>query len=174
MGQYYVVANVTKKEFLNPSDFMDGVKLMEFSMSGNGVLSGLSVLLASSNGMGGGDLDVDADWDDIPGRWAGDRIVIAGDYDNNPNSAGFKVYEMCGDRTDMEQLLQAGGQLDNWLDISRRVLGALLSDDWFRQQFCHLPEGAGSDYFDTRQRELWAAARPGETFPRDLSSNSHN
>jgi hypothetical protein len=74
----------------------------------------------------------------------------------------------------MEQLLQAGGQLDNWTDISSRVLGALLSDDWFRQQFTHLHEGAGSDYYDHRQRELWAAARPGETFPRDLSSNSHN
>jgi hypothetical protein len=172
MGQYYVVANLTKREFISPSSFMDGVKLMEFSLSGNGVLSGLSVLLASSNGQGGGDLNVDEGWDDIPGRWAGDRIVIAGDYDNNPNSPGFKVYEMCGERTDMEQLLQAGGQLDNFVDISSRVLGALLSDDWFQQQFTHLPEGAGRDYFDNRQREAWAAARPGETFPRDLNPNS--
>ena len=172
MGQYYVIANLDKREFISPSSFLDGVKLMEFSLNGNGVLSGLSVLLASSNGQGGGDLTVDEGWDDIPGRWAGDRIVVAGDYDSNPDSPGFKVYEMCGERTDMEQLLQAGGQLDNFVDISSRVLGALLSDDWFQQQFTHLPEGAGRDYFDRRQREAWAAARPGETFPRDLNPNS--
>lgn len=174
MGQYYVIANLTKKEFLEPSSFMDGAKLMEFALSSNGVLSGLAVLLASSNGQGGGDLDVESGWDDIPGRWAGDRIVVAGDYDNDANSAGYGIYESCGERSDMEQLLQAGGQLDNWVDISSRVLGAMLSDDWYRQQFTHLNEGAGSEYFDTRQRELWAAARPGETFPRDTNRHSNN
>ena len=30
MGQYYVIANLDKKEFLNPHKFGDGVKLMEF------------------------------------------------------------------------------------------------------------------------------------------------
>jgi hypothetical protein len=73
----------------------------------------------------------------------------------------------------MEQLLQAGGQLDNFVDISSRVLGALLCDDWFRQQFTHLPEGAGREYFDRRQREAWAAARPGETFPRDIQNHNN-
>jgi hypothetical protein len=173
MGQYYVIANLDKREFISPSSFLDGVKLMEFSLSGNGVLSGLSVLLASSNGEGGGDLDVESSWDDIPGRWAGDRIVVAGDYDNNKASPGFGIYDMCGERTDMEQLLQAGGQLDNFVDISSRVLGALLCDDWFRQQFTHLPEGAGREYFDRRQREAWAAARPGETFPRDIQNHNN-
>lgn len=174
MGQYWKIVNTSKKEYLEPSSFMDGVKLMEFALSSNGVLSGLAVLLASSNGGNGGDLAVDSDWDDIPGRWTGDRIVIAGDYDENPDSPGYQLYALCGERSDMEQLLQAGGQLDHYVDISSRVLGALLSDDWYRQQFTHLHEGAGSEYFDSRQRELWAAARPGEIFPRDINLHSNN
>lgn len=43
MGQYYYVINVTKKEYLHPHKFFDGLKLLEFG--------------CSSNGRGGGDLN---------------------------------------------------------------------------------------------------------------------
>ena len=77
MGQYYVIANIDKKQRIVPLAFGDGSKLMEFSMSSEGVLTALAVLLASGNGKGGGDLESE---DPIIGSWAGDRIVIAGDY----------------------------------------------------------------------------------------------
>ena len=56
MGQYYVIANITKKEYINPSHLGSGVKLMEFAMDGQSAMTGLAILLASSNGQGGGDI----------------------------------------------------------------------------------------------------------------------
>ena len=79
MGQYYHPINITKKEFLHPHKFGDGLKLMEFGLSGMGTMAGLSILLADGNGQGGGDINEDP-VSGIVGRWAGDRIVIAGDY----------------------------------------------------------------------------------------------
>ena len=77
MGQYYKIVNIKKKQYITPHTFGDGSKLMEFSMSANGVLAGLAILLADGNGRGGGDLNSD---NPIVGSWAGDNIVIAGDY----------------------------------------------------------------------------------------------
>jgi hypothetical protein len=178
MGQYYMIANLSKKEYINPSAFGNGLKLMEFLSSSFGVLSGLGVLLASSNGNGGGDLWIpqDTKWGDVPGRWAGDKIVIAGSRHDNPQSAGFNIYKKCGDSTPMEQLLDAGGELAVFKDVSDLVLGALLCDDWFRERFLDLPEKLNDNqksYYNDQQRSIWARARPGETFPRDIIINTH-
>lgn len=59
MGQYHLIANIDKHEFINPHKFGDGLKLMEFGLSATGTLTGLAVLLAASNksgARGGGDL----------------------------------------------------------------------------------------------------------------------
>ena len=77
MGQYYVVCNLDKKEYIKPDDFGDGAKLMEFANSAKGLLRALAVLLASGNNRGGGDLRSNHP---IIGTWAGNRIVVAGDY----------------------------------------------------------------------------------------------
>lgn len=77
MGQYHIIVDLDKKEYLNPHDFGAGTKLMEFGGSGGGVMLGLAVLLARDNGRGGGDLRSE---NPIIGSWAGDRIEIAGDY----------------------------------------------------------------------------------------------
>ena len=77
MGQYYRVVNLDKKQYLCPHEFDDGAKLMEFGNSGGGTMLALAVLLADGNGRGGGDFRSDAA---IVGSWAGDRIVISGDY----------------------------------------------------------------------------------------------
>lgn len=102
MGQGYVVVNLDKKEYLRPHAFGEGYKLLEFGSSGGGTMAGLSILLANSNGRGGGDLDSD---DPIVGSWAGDRIVIAGDYAKAGDKGEFPskedfvtLYERCGDK----------------------------------------------------------------------------
>lgn len=77
MGQYYIAVNLDKREFIKPHDFGDGAKLLEFACSTEGMMMALAVLLADGNNRGGGDLRSD---DPIVGSWAGDRIVIAGDY----------------------------------------------------------------------------------------------
>lgn len=82
MGQYYLVVNLDKQQYLHPHRMGDGLKLMEFGSSADGTMMGLAVLLADGNGRGGGDLRSDHP---IIGTWAGDRIVIAGDYADDGN-----------------------------------------------------------------------------------------
>ena len=79
MGQYYLVVNVSKGQYMKPHNLGDGAKLMEFAMAGEGIMAALAVLLVSGNGRGGGDLRCSSN---LIGSWAGDRIVIAGDYDD--------------------------------------------------------------------------------------------
>lgn len=82
MGQYYIIVNLDKKQYLRPTAFGDGLKLMEFGASSAGTMLALAVLLASGNGRGGGDLHCPEDTP-LVGSWAGDRIVITGDYADN-------------------------------------------------------------------------------------------
>jgi hypothetical protein len=77
MGQYYLIANIDKKEFIYPHKFGDGLKLLEFGADGCGTMTGLAILLADGNNRSGGDLQSNHE---IIGSWAGDRIVVAGDY----------------------------------------------------------------------------------------------
>jgi hypothetical protein len=108
MGQYHTVYNLDKKEYYS----IGGAKLWEKAYCPLASM-GLNVLLANSNGRGGGDLNnpildsiekpktywywsnekqkkvrahsaeyahVAAALREVSGRWAGDRIVIQGDY----------------------------------------------------------------------------------------------
>ena len=77
MGQYYKVVNTTKGEVMTPHAFGSGAKLMEFSSDGQSIMQGLAILLADGNNRGGGDLRSD---NPLVGSWAGDNIVITGDY----------------------------------------------------------------------------------------------
>ena len=97
MGQYHLVVNLDKQQYLHPCRLGDGQKLLEFS-DGGATLTALAILLAKNNGRGNGDLWVaspDAPlerWErkgfkrvrthhaHLAGSWGGDRIVIAGDY----------------------------------------------------------------------------------------------
>jgi hypothetical protein len=120
MGQYYKIINIKKKQYITPHTFGDGAKLMEFSMSASGVLAGLAILLADGNGRGGGDLHSE---NDIIGSWAGDNIVVAGDYAD----AGKFVKEP--DQTLYEVASNEGE------DISVKVLEALFDDKYFFSEF---------------------------------------
>ena len=120
MGQYYKIVNIKKKQYITPHTFGDGSKLMEFSMSANGVLAGLAILLADGNGRGGGDL---GSKNDIVGSWAGDNIVVAGDYAD----AGKFVKEP--DQTLYEVASNEGE------DISLKVLDALFDDSYYFSEF---------------------------------------
>jgi hypothetical protein len=120
MGQYYKIVNVKKKQYISPYTFGDGSKLMEFSMSANGVLAGLAILLSDGNGRGGGDLNSN---NSIVGSWSGDNIVIAGDYADE----GKFVKE-----TDRNLYAVASEQGE---DISIKVLDALCDDSYFFSEF---------------------------------------
>lgn len=97
MGQYHCIYNKTKKESFS----IGGAKLWEKTHAATA--AGLLLLLSNSNGRGGGDFcaypqDYDKLTlqekenqriiDKVSGRWAGDIIVVQGDY-AEPTDAAF-------------------------------------------------------------------------------------
>lgn len=136
MGQYHYIANIDRKEFIHPHRFGDGLKLMEFGLSGTGTMAGLAILLAASNKSaprGGGDLhpraSADAQYaqllmDHIVGRWAGDRIAIIGDYWENDDVEDLSTNEI-------ESLW---GDENGWTDISAVVIDALELDHYVKSE----------------------------------------
>lgn len=92
MGQYHKVYNIDKKEMLHAHALDNGLKLMEQVGHEKSTATALFLLLANSNGRGGGD----ARPHDLIGRWAGDRIVIQGDY-AEPGDQGFLSYDEAAD-----------------------------------------------------------------------------
>lgn len=85
MGQYHKVYNLDKREFIHAHDIDNGLKLLE--QCGPGATPTTSdavwLLLANSNGRGGGD----APKHPMVGRWAGDRLVVQGDYAEERDTA---------------------------------------------------------------------------------------
>jgi len=127
MGQYYKIVNLTKKEFLDTYTFNDGAKLLEFGCSSEGTLTALAILLADGNGRGGGDLHSD---NPIIGSWAGDRIVVAGDYADEQkflNIEQITKHKMLKDGEDPNLYDHAA---EHFKDISEDALIAMLDDQF--------------------------------------------
>lgn len=134
MGQYHMVVNLDKREYISPHKLGCGLKLWEQLANGDigGTGGALLVLLACSNGRGGGDFDTGENWngperefprdnthggpmpEEYPaiaartiGRWAGDRIAVVGDYaedgDLAPEHHAGSVYTLCHDREEVEE-----------------------------------------------------------------------
>jgi hypothetical protein len=76
VGQYHKVYNLDKKEFIHAHDIDNGLKLMEQVGHEKSTSTAVFLLLANSNGRGGGD----ATPHELIGHWAGDRILVQGDY----------------------------------------------------------------------------------------------
>lgn len=87
MGQYHTLYNKTKKEFIEPHNIDNGMKLLEQIGWAGSTSSVLMLLISNSNGRGGGDLNHDNPaLNSVIGSWAGDSIVLQGDYvcENDP------------------------------------------------------------------------------------------
>ena len=134
MGQQQKVVNLDKQEFLNTYTFNDGAKLLEFGCSGEGTMTALAVLLSDGNGRGGGDLHSD---DSIIGSWAGDRIVIAGDYADEvkflQKDQIMKYLMLTNDNKDRPNLYQFAHKY--FEDISKKVLEVMLQDPYIFESF---------------------------------------
>jgi len=76
MGQYYRIVNVTKREVIVPSTFNDGLKIMEFGTSGDGTMFAMAMLMNDGYGDGCGE-EIESE---LIGSWAGDKVIVAGDY----------------------------------------------------------------------------------------------
>lgn len=81
MGQYHKLVNVDKKEYLDPHSIGLGVKQWEHQSEARWPLYGslsdaMYILTMTSPARGGGDMPAS----EISGRWAGDRVMVVGDY----------------------------------------------------------------------------------------------
>lgn len=81
MGQYHLLVNVDKREYLEPSSIALGSKQWEHQSEARWPLYGsladaMYVLTMTSPARGGGDMP----GTEISGRWAGDRVMVVGDY----------------------------------------------------------------------------------------------
>jgi hypothetical protein len=101
MGQYFYLVNLDKHEFVHPHKLGDGLKLWEQAASSQGMGAAAIMLLACSNGRGGGDFRAD-DHGKVYGRWAGDHIAWVGDYaedtDLPPEFEAGSIYRLCNER----------------------------------------------------------------------------
>jgi hypothetical protein len=104
MGQYHEIYNLDKKERINPHAIDNGLKLYEQVGRINTSATALFALVANSNGRGGGDFPEH----DVIGRWAGDRILVQGDYAKSTDQ-GFVP----------------AGELEAFTDISDKVASML-------------------------------------------------
>ena len=77
MGQYFLLVNLDKKEYIAPHSLNSGAKFLEFIYYSDV----LFLLLRKSNEEGGGDIDTNEYKN--AGRWAGDKIILIGDYDES-------------------------------------------------------------------------------------------
>lgn len=143
MGQYFLVVNTAKKQFLHAHKFGDGLKLLEFGCSAGGTMTGLSVLLADGNNRGGGDLHSE---NPIIGSWAGDPIVISGDYADEGRFLSkeeikdwqerFGTTRAGDDQPVMPNLYQVARE--TYEDISEKVLIALADDRCLRKDLLEM------------------------------------
>ncbi len=114
MGQYHYVANLEKREFVDPDGIGSGLKLWEQAMNTPGTPMSLFLLTIAQNGRGGGDFNPELNWDidenpdGIIGRWAGDRIAIIGDY--------YELDDLVAQQNDLNGLWNK--KASRWLDIS--------------------------------------------------------
>ena len=114
MGQYHRIVNLDKREYLNPPRFHEGTKLWEFA--GGQTTVALVFLLAAHNGRGGGDMPKH----NLAGSWAGDRIAIVGDYEDESDTISLK--DLFPELVDGETSCIYGATEDHFKDVSAAVL----------------------------------------------------
>lgn len=78
MGQYFLIVNLDKQEYINPHKAGHGAKLWEIAV--NNISSIFAFLLRQSSESGGGDIQFNSKY---CGSWAGNRIIVIGDYDDS-------------------------------------------------------------------------------------------
>jgi hypothetical protein len=76
MGQYHLIVNLDKGEYIHPHKLGDGLKWGEQASSELGIMTALWGAITCPEPRGGGDPNAHP-W---VGRWYGDRVVMVGDY----------------------------------------------------------------------------------------------
>ena len=92
MGQSYVIANLDKKEFLDPHGLGDGSKLQEFAFREHGPTNvAIALLLAGRPTFSEVDRELVGR---RAGSWCGNRIAIVGLYDDPVPGRKENLFEL--------------------------------------------------------------------------------
>jgi len=110
MGQYHKVVNLDKQEQVVAHNLGLGAKQYEQTGTAGSMSDALYLLLMTSPERGGGDWQR---FDDLSGRWVGDRVVVLGDYTEDDDYAEYPRFG------------QLYSQSHAWADISEEVAVAL-------------------------------------------------
>jgi len=170
VGQYYQIVNTKKRQYLAAHAFGDGPKLMEFGASGSGTMMALAVLLADGNGRGGGDLRSESP---LVGSWAGDPIIITGDYaDDGKHVPAADVAEyrrsVANDEATLDWLRKKGKSVEDVLpnlytvasrcyeDISDKVILALCDDPYERKALIERGAEAAKTWKEPAKSDLFS------------------
>lgn len=115
MGQYHILVNLDKGEYVVPHALGLGLKQREHNGAFDGTLAdALYFLTMTSPARGGGDYPQT----DISGQWVGDRCFVLGDYTEDGD---IPYYDFAGEL--YGQIMEnANGE---WTDISESVADAL-------------------------------------------------
>jgi hypothetical protein len=125
MGQYHIVVNLDRKEYLDPFGCNSGMKAWE-QLANVSTPQALFVLLLASNGRGGGDLRTpEPEGERVYGRWAGERIAVVGDYAEH---ADFPVGEHDPSPALLYGLCDPGGPFRDISHLVMPIVKAELAD----------------------------------------------
>ena len=121
MGQYHLLVNSDKKEYVNPRDLGFGAKQLEHCGFVGDLPLVQYLLTTSSRDRGFGDFLLTDYNAEILGRWTGDRVFILGDYTE------------IGDVPKVRQAHTFWRKIHasntEWVNISRLALVALDNDE---------------------------------------------
>lgn len=134
MGQYFIIVNVTKKQYIAPGAFGDGAKLVEFAPASFGTMSALALLLTNGNGQGLGDHPSESPF---VGSWAGDKIIVAGDY-GEPGRFMTAAQKRAAEKREEHECnrnLYTTAHA-SFRDISDDIITVLCEDDYMRHEMC--------------------------------------
>lgn len=188
MGQYHMLVNLDKREFIYSHQLGDGLKAWEQFASGpGGVMSAAVYLMVAPTPRGGGDFEAGP----YMGRWHGDRVVWVGDYAEKDDFAPVvveelqddvrtvkaieihadMVYTLCPtDEEDREGVVSwatevlAGEDRHNQADLAQRILAAVEAGIWFTNITPQVREVmAGELAFMTYEPTEWGTVSRKET-----------
>ena len=158
MGQYHLTVNLDRKEFLMPHKLGVGLKLREQTGFGNSIPDALFMLLAASNGYGGGDFQDNQN--KIIGRWAGDRVAVIGDYAMSTDLPMMwdaeHLYHLCHDLNACKEYDCTADIASHYLDITDMVIPVMMMND-------------DELYIDVTSSG-WRSRKPSYTEPHDMVS----
>ena len=87
MGQYHILVNLDKQEWVDPLGLGLGLKQYEQTGCEASLSDAMYLLMMSSPASGGGDFKM---VEGVNGRWCGDKVVVVGDYTPENGIPGYE------------------------------------------------------------------------------------